>query len=161
MPCASAADNLLVSALHIVSDKNSPGATLMAWRDFLLLAHVSGTDDVLQRAQPDRTVWVDQMGDERPSSGSLPTPLVEAFADEDPRVPGTRRLKMVMSPGVVSRRSVLNQVFRLPLINALKYLAGLIWPTSDFLGTKVGDVTHPHLRWWQMVVSGGPDSPET
>jgi len=50
LPCVSFADNLLISALHIISDKNKPGATLMAWRDFLMLAHATDPGEALVRA---------------------------------------------------------------------------------------------------------------
>ena len=49
--CASAVDNFLVSALHIVSDKSNPGSNLMAWRDFLLLAQTCTPFEVVEHAR--------------------------------------------------------------------------------------------------------------
>jgi hypothetical protein len=157
LPCASAVDNLLISALHIVSDKNIPGATLMAWRDFLLLAYASDADDVLLRSQQTRLCgWIKWVMSALPSD-ALPAPLVEAFADEDPGIPGHGRLTVVMSPGIASRRSVLSQAFRLPTTNAVKYLGGLVWPSTAFLHSRVGDAPHPRINWWRKVLSGGAD----
>ena len=155
--CASAADNLLISALHIVSDKNSPGATLMAWRDFLLLAHATDANDVLLRAQETGLCgWVKWVMHALPSE-ALPAPLADAFADQDPAIPGIGRLTVVMSTGIVSRRSVLSQAFRLPTANAVKYLGGLVWPSTAFLHSKIGDVPHPRMIWWRNVLSGRAD----
>ena len=50
---ASAEDNLLVTALHVVSDRNRPGQTLLTWRDVAQLAKVADptvASDLAQRA---------------------------------------------------------------------------------------------------------------
>lgn len=149
LPCASTTDNLLISALHIVSDKNSPGSNLMAWRDVLLLAHNAQPDDVIERARATRlSGWIQWVMGALPSQ-TLPTRLVETFADQDPRIPGRFRLAMVVPPGIASRHIVLSQVFRLPVANAAKYLAGLSWPSDAFLRSRVGDANNPRIAWWR------------
>jgi hypothetical protein len=157
LPCASPADNLLVSALHVVSAKNRPGETLMAWRDVLVCARASDPADVLDRAERSRLTgylaWV---------LGALPTEtlphgLLEGLGGGDPGVPHAGRLRMVIPPGIASRRMVLSQMCRLPAWNAARYAAGIAWPSSGFLEAKMGGIAHPRIRWLRSL-AGGEDN---
>jgi hypothetical protein len=151
--CASPADNLLISALHIVSDKNSPGSNLMAWRDVLLLAHACHPSDVVARARDARLCgWIDWIIAALPRE-VRPNPLAEALAGEDHRIPGQHRLSMLIPPGIGSRH-VAGQVFRLPPANAVLYLAGMAWPSSEFLRIKIGDTKNRRSAWWRGGMVG-------
>jgi hypothetical protein len=156
LPCADPVDNLLVSALHIVSDKNHPGSNLMAWRDFLLLAHRCDPNEVRERARATRLCgWLQWIIHALPPP-ARPLDLVAALVGEDPRIRGQRRLAMVIPPGVGSRH-VVGQVFRLPAANAVMYLAGMAWPSPSFLRSKVGDQRNGRSAWWRGGILGLAD----
>ena len=146
--CASPTDNLLISALHIVSDKNSPGSTLMAWRDCLLLAQVCDPVDVVMRARRTRLGgWLTWIFESLPSQ-VRPRQLLEALDGADHAILGRRRLSMSIPPGMSSNH-VISQVLRLPTPNAALYLAGMAWPSSEFLRTKYGAKGNQRWRWWR------------
>ena len=154
LPCASPADNLLVSALHIVSDKNSPGSTLMAWRDVLVLARAADPDELLVRARLAHLCgWLAWILDALPP-GTVPAGLHRQLAAEDRRIPYHRRLRLVMPPGVAARHMVLSQMCRLPPSNAARYLIGLGWPSPDFLDARIGSAPHPRMAWIRTTVAG-------
>lgn len=157
LPCASPADNLLVSALHVVSDKNRPGETLMAWRDVLVCARASDPADVLERAERSRLTgylaWVLSALPTR----TLPAGLLEGLRGGAPGVPHSGRLRMVIPPGIASRRMVLSQMCWLPTWNAARYAAGIARPSSGFLEATLGDVAHRRVRWLLSTVAGGSD----
>ena len=147
LPCASPADNFLISALHIVSDKNSPGETLMAWRDVLQLARAADPNDIILRArEANLTGWVKWIVGALPPQ-CIPTRLMQMLDGADPHIAHEARLRMVIPPGFVSRNMALNQMCRLPLQNASQFLFGLLWPSVPFLREKLGDVPHPRLTW--------------
>jgi hypothetical protein len=153
LPCASPTDNFLVSALHIVSDKNSPGSNLMAWRDFLLLAHAADPWDVVAQARRAHLCgWIDWIIGALPAD-VRPLPLAGVLAREDHRIPGQHRLAMLIPPGIGSRH-VIGQVFRLPTANAMLYLAGMAWPSADFLRVKIGESGHRRSAWWRSGMLG-------
>jgi hypothetical protein len=149
--CASAADNLLVSALHIVSDKNSPGETLMAWRDVLTLARAVEPEELLIRARNAGLcgwlVWVLRALPE----ASLPPEIVELFANEDSSISGVARLRAITPPGCASSHNVRSQLLRLPALNATTYMVGLTFPSDRFLRSRVGNAPGRHLRWWRSA----------
>jgi hypothetical protein len=133
--CASPTDNLLISALHIVSDKSRPGSNLMAWRDFLQLAHICEPRDVVLRGREAHLCgWLKWIIGALPSD-ARPENLTEALIGEDPSIPGQYRLSMLLPPKIGSRHLV-GQVFRLPVANAALYAAGMAWPSSAFLRSK-------------------------
>jgi hypothetical protein len=88
---------------------------------------------------------------------SLPGDLVEALATEDPFIPHCRRLGLIVPPGIASRHTVLGQLCRIPTGNAMRYAAGLGWPSSPFLEAKMGGIAHPRIRWLRSL-AGGEDS---
>ena len=80
LPCASSVDNLLISALHIVSDKNHPGWNLMAWRDFIQLAHTADPFQVVKRARESHLCgWINWIIEQYPPP-LRPTGLVHVCA---------------------------------------------------------------------------------
>ncbi len=154
LPCVSPADNLLISALHVVSDKNRPGETLMAWRDVLVCARASEPADVLERAERSwLTGFLAWILSALPTE-TLPTGLLEDLRGGIPDVPHSGRLRMLIPPGFASRRKVISQMCRLPTWNAARYAAGIAWPSASFLEATFGDVTHRRIRWLTSTVAG-------
>jgi hypothetical protein len=148
LPCASPTDNLLISALHIVSDKNRPGSNLMAWRDFLLLVRTCNPGEVVALARDAQLCgWLSWIIDALPDH-ARPAKLADALRAENPRIPGQFRLSMLLPPKIGSRH-LIGQVFRLPIPNAALYLVGMTWPSSTFLRTKISNSDHRRSTWWR------------
>jgi hypothetical protein len=150
--CASPEDNLLISALHIVSDKNAPGQTLMAWRDLLVLARIADPATVVEYATVARLCgWLNWVTDALPP-GSIPPQLSSALLNQDPWIPDCGRLRLMTSSAVASRSMVFSQVLRLPTPNALRYLSGLVWPSTEFLRLRLSEPPHSRMQWWRTVL---------
>lgn len=144
-PFASDIDNLLIGALHIVSDQGAPGASLRTWRDVALLWERLDKDEVLRRAEYCLlTAWLAWI------LGSLPLGTVN-LAPLDGKVPrpihAKVRLRMLLWLGGPSGRHV-GLIFRLPLRGAIAYAAGMVVPNKEFLRRRGITSRVPHVSWW-------------
>jgi hypothetical protein len=148
LPLASPVHNLLVSALHLVSDRNSPGKTLMAWRDVALLARYCAPDDVAREAEMlGLSAWLRWILLSLPC-GARPEPLIAALPATS-RLSGTTRLRVLTSPRPAAGNFIVQVAFRLPIKNLLFFLAGVILPSHAFMRAKFPGSRHPYLLWWR------------
>jgi hypothetical protein len=140
--------NLLVTALHVVSDHDRPGQTLMAWRDVVTLAHASSARDVVAAAEVSGLVgWLRWIIGELPDK-VRPTGLWGILESSEAQPSSAFRLRRLLSPAFSSRHAV-GHALRLPLANSSCYLAGMVVPSRKFLGAKLAKPTLPYFRWWQ------------
>jgi hypothetical protein len=147
VPCVSPRHNLLISALHVFSDRNRPGQSLLVWRDLLTMVSVCSPDEVVAEA-----LEVGLAGWLRWILASLPlddraTFLVRALDAADCTVSGRRRLGMLTPPALGSRHLV-GHALRLPVPNGALYLAGTVVPSPKFLRERFPDEPHRYRRWW-------------
>ncbi len=165
---ASPEDNLVIACLHVVSDHNSPGATLIIWRDIAMLAAS------IDRSRFAATVgelglggWVAWVFANMPE-GTLAVDLVQEITSLNQQIPHVRRLTMLLPPHIGSRH-LLSQVLRLPPSRALLYLGGVLAPSHDFLEVLMPE-EHSALRrrahWSRDVIArfmaaGRPERPSS
>lgn len=146
VPVASGVHNLLISALHIVSDKASPGTSAMPWQDVISLAEVCQPAEVAAEAKEVRLgSWLSWIlssipPEERPS-GLLPR-LVGCPSY------GRFRLKAMMRQSGLATSTFGQMVLRLPAGRAALVLGSVLVPTPDFLREKYGTTSHPFLKWY-------------
>lgn len=144
--CLAPADNLMVAALHLISDRNAPGRTLMVWRDVVQLAAAVPVDEAVRTARAGGLAgWL------RALLLALPEPvrpheLVRALPD-DP-IPHARRLALLLSPRSAGFGVLASQFLRLPLVNGLAFVAGMLLPSRSFLRRKYPHERHVYRRWW-------------
>ena len=145
LPLLTPADNLLVAALHTVSDKNKPGKTLIIWRDLALLARRGPVADAVARAaETGLSGWL------RAVLSALPAPvrphdLIAALPNAP--LPRPRRLALALAPATGERTVGATQLLRLPVVNSAAYFAGMLAPSSQFLARKYPADRHPYLTW--------------
>lgn len=153
-PCLSPEANLLIAALHVVSDKNQPGANLMVWRDALVLMRASDPDRLRSLADRSGTAaWLRWILQQFPS-GVVPSSIERAFADAPRHVDGGRRLSLLMPPHIGSRHLV-SQPLRLPLLRAAAFIAGSLLPSPTFLRSFFGrdiSLVKAYPRWWYHTI---------
>ncbi len=147
LPCLPPADNLLVAALHLVSDRNKPGASLIVWRDLVELAAAAEPAEVRRRARATGLDgWLSAVLQALPGE-VRPAQLIAVLGPTQP-LPHPRRLAALLS-GRFDRFGVLaTQFLRLPLPNGLAFVAGMAVPSRKFLQDKYPDESHRYRRWW-------------
>jgi hypothetical protein len=148
IPCLTPEDNLLVAALHVVSDRNHPGATLMVWRDLLQLASVSAVSVAASRARAaGLSGWMSAVLRALPID-VRPNLLIDALSAYPQRVRAPWRVLAVLSPQALRLGSKASQVARLPLANGLAYAGGMMLPAKEFVTDKFPDERAPYRKWW-------------
>jgi len=153
LECASARHNLVIAGLHVVSDRNRPGRSLIVWRDLLCLAAACDPDDAAEAAAGARLAgWLHWVLASLPGE-VRPARLMAALAARDQPVFGRRRLELLLPPRVGSRHLV-GQVLRLPLPNGMAFLAGTALPSRRFVVAKAPSDPHPYRRWWRDSLLG-------
>ncbi len=151
LPLVSTVHNLLVCALHVVSDKSRPGQTLRAWRDLLVLANACPVDAVVTAAEENGlSEWLTWILDCLPDE-VRPTELRERLEGQRPDLRGRFRLKMLVPPGF-GAHPLLGHVFRLPVPNAVLFAAGTVVPSREFLRRRYPEGMHNYRRWWRDSV---------
>jgi hypothetical protein len=152
LPVASPVHNLLVCALHIVSDHGQPGVSLRPWRDVVVLAGRCDPDEVASEAEAAQlTGWLKWILDSLPES-VRPLALCERLEDASSSIRARRRLANLLPPHVGSSH-LIGQALRLPVGHALMFLAGMVVPSPQFLRQHYPDGGH-YLRWWRDSTSG-------
>lgn len=147
LPVLSRPDNLLVAALHIVSDRNQPGGSLIVWRDLVELAAAVDTAEALERAQAAGLAgWLRSVLLALPAE-VRPVALLEALGTAT-ALPHPRRLDWLLSRRADRFGVVATQFLRLPLANGLGLLAGVAVPSPSFLRQKYPAERHRYRRWW-------------
>jgi hypothetical protein len=147
IPCLSCEANLLVAALHIISDRNRPGQTLLIWRDVAQLARVCNPAKVREIA---RTAglegWLGAILRALPAFAQ-PTDLMQTVGA--PRITrGRYRLRLMLAEG--GRYGVrATQPLRLPLPSAVLHEIGMAIPSPQFLRLRYPDPQHRYVTWWR------------
>ena len=138
--------NLLITALHIVSDKSRPGQTVRAWRDLLVLVEKCPVASVVEAALVTGLIpWLFWILRCLPLDVQ-PAELLDALAGFDHRINGTSRLKMLM-PQRIGAQHPIGQVFRIPLPHAVLYVAGMAMPSPTYLRTRYPDEKRRYSLW--------------
>ena len=148
LPCACAEDNLLISALHVVSDRNRPGASLIIWRDLLQLAAVADPGVLRRRAaQFELEAWLEWIGQRLPA---------DVRPDLGPpsgkRVQGAWRITLLMPPRIGSR-TMISQPLRLPAWRGLIYVIGRLLPSPSWIRLEYPQrrgLLSAYFRWWRQ-----------
>ncbi len=152
LQCVSYRHNLLIAALHIVSDHNRPGQTIMAWRDLLMLVQTCTEAEVVDAARATAlTGWLRWVLEQIPPEAQ-PEKLLAALRDESPAIRGQRRLRQLMPPAIGSRH-LIGQTLRLPLPSAALYVTGMVLPSRSFLQMKLPDARNPYWMWWRQLAA--------
>ncbi|MBV8461714.1 MAG: nucleotidyltransferase family protein [Acidimicrobiales bacterium] len=127
LPLLPAEANLLISALHVVSDRGQPGATLMIWRDIAQLASVARPLQVVEIAgRAGLTGWLQAILSALPEH-VRPDRLITALGD-DRHVRHPARALAMLSPRASKMGVRAMQPLRLPAPGAAAYLAGMgLW----------------------------------
>jgi Uncharacterised nucleotidyltransferase len=150
LPLASLEHNLLVAALHVVSDKSRPGQTYRIWRDLLVLTRHCSDDSILHAAsQTDLCGWLAWILRCLPEA-VRPTALVSELEAQEASIPSHRRLQMLLPPRFGSRHQ-LGQIFRLPVLHASLFTAGMVVPSPGYLQLLYPESRHRYLAWWGSV----------
>ena len=147
LPLARPVHNLLIAALHIVSDKEDPGATIRIWRDIVLLTRHVELAEAQREAKTARLDgwlrWIITM---------LPAPLqppgwLDSLASGSTTLAGQRRLhRLITSPA--AQYSATRHALRLPIPNACLYVAGTALPSPAFLRSREAEASTLG-RWWR------------
>ena len=149
LPLAHPVHNLIISALHVVSDRERPGESLRVWRDVAVAAAVC---DPLLVAEEARLCgldwWVAFILGELPD-GLVAHGLADALSGGGPSGPDRFRLRHLLPPSIGSRHHI-GIVFRLPLPNAGAFLIGEILPSRGAIRQKLGR-SAGYRDWWQYV----------
>lgn len=150
LPVASPEVNLLVCALHTVSDRNAPGSGLRVWRDVLVLAHrVDAADAVALARRVGLDGWLRWVLGRYPER-LQPRHLLDRLDGAGSRRAGPRGLdrwttvRPLLSPTVA-------HALRLPTANALLYGGGLLTPSRAFLDDRFPGHVRPYRAWWRHL----------
>jgi glycosyltransferase involved in cell wall biosynthesis len=147
LPLLSTPQNLLIVALHLVSDHNRPGQTLMIWRDLLTLAAACDPNDVLDLARRQNLLgWLRWVIAAIPQQ-ARPPELWDHLKPYPGRPRHQVRLRHLLPPSLGSRH-IIGQVLRLPAPQAACYLAGMALPSTPFLHRQLPGSPHPIRDWW-------------
>lgn len=148
IPVPSEPHNLLIAALHVISDKNRPGQSLMVWRDVLELSRRCDESAVAMAATSARIDWLFRFILSQVPATWRPWHLVDALTESRPPLLDRMRLRFALPPGAGSW--MLAPIFRLPIKNAAAYLAGYVFPTAAYLRKQQGSASY--LRWWRAAL---------
>ena len=148
--------NLLIVALHVVSDRGRPGTTLMVWRDFLTLAQAVDPANAIEVATRYRLLgWLQWIVEQYPQE-LRPQNLVNALSSEvtpKQRIQHHRRLQHLLPPSIHSRH-IIGQTMRLPAPRALLYVAGMAIPPPSFLRARLAGRRCRYIHWWKSGLVG-------
>lgn len=140
--------NLFIAALHLVSDRNRPGSSLIIWRDILEVARTCSAFDITREASAlGLGGWL------RWVTRSLPPPVVPAELSAAVQelnfdLLHLPRLQSMLRSGFLSD-PLISQALRLPPGNAALYLAGMVVPSPGFLRAKYPNSSRRYRRWWR------------
>jgi hypothetical protein len=156
LPLVSTVDNLLVAALHVVSDRSRPGQTFRVWRDLLILLDSCSVDDVVAAATRVRlTDWLAWILSCLPDS-VRPDHVIDTLRASPEDLTGGFRLRMLLPPGLGSQH-LLGHVFRLPWPNACWFVAGMAVPAPSYLKLRHPTERGRYVRWWvDSLRNAGP-----
>ena len=138
--------NLLVSSLHLVSDKSKPGQTLIIWRDLAELSRVVDENRLVELAgSTGLTGWLRAILRAMPEP-VRPQPLIDRLRDG--RILHRRRLSLLSNSTLVVSRAPLVQLFRLPTPRAVLFAAGMAFPSPGLMNRRYGGPFTGYRAWW-------------
>nr|WP_231126520.1 nucleotidyltransferase family protein [Motilibacter aurantiacus] len=137
MPLVPAEDNLLVAALHLVTDRNRAGRSLLIWRDVVQLGSSVDPGSAVARAREVRLDgWLRHVLLALPEE-VRPTALLQRLEDGPlSPLPAAGRLAVLLSPVPAHLGARSSQALRLPVPAAAWCLAGALLPSRSFLHAK-------------------------
>lgn len=137
MPVASVEDNLLIAALHVVSDKNEPGRTLLIWRDLVELARAAKPEAAAELAlHTGLAGWL--LAVLRALPLNVQPHSLMSLLSPHPAILRPARVTLLLSATVARVGVGLSQPLRLPLASSAAYVAGMLF-TPKIL-------THPQTK---------------
>jgi hypothetical protein len=150
LPCLPPEYNLLVSALHIVSDRNQPGRTLLAWRDVYELARVVDPVHMAETAaRASMSGWLEAILRALPSD-LQPRDLIRQLSSQSSHIAGDLRLRLLLRIQDDHKTIIMSQFLRLPLASGIPYLAGSLFPSRSFIRAhRRQGLRHPYWHWWR------------
>jgi putative nucleotidyltransferase-like protein len=149
LPLASAPLNLMVAALHVVSDRGRPGQTLKIWRDLLVLINSCSPDSILECAhKTDLTEWLGWILGSLPAT-LQPTDLIDSLAGQGGRTHGQFRLRRLLPPRIGAQHPMLGRMIRIPLPQAAFFTAGTLVPSPSYLRLRYPNSAHRYFKWWR------------
>jgi glycosyltransferase involved in cell wall biosynthesis len=148
LPCLNREANLLIAAMHVVSDHNEPGRTLLIWRD---IAQLAGECDAAAARDTARSAalegWLRAVLVALPEA-ARPTEVLRLLSDDAVVTKGPRRLTLLLS--ISGRYGVrFTQPLRLPIPLALLFEVGMAVPSRSFLRKRYPGARWAYLRWWR------------
>jgi len=150
-PIASPVHNFMVVALHLMSDRNRPGQRLMIWRDLLVIAAVCDPEEIADFAgRCGLEGWVQWIISQYPSMWR-PRQIERYLPAHRVRIHGRRRLERILERSAASESAV-GQVNRLPVPNAVLFVAGMTVPSRSFLTEQMPDSPPSYRRWWWACI---------
>jgi hypothetical protein len=149
---AAPVDNLLVGALHIISDRGRIGYDLLMWRDLATLAAACDPEEAVARANATGLGWILAIVLEALPPYAQPAGLVARLGR--PRAPhfGRVRLRRLVPPARLARHQIA-RAFRYPVPNAIAFLYGFGFPSGEFLRRRYG-ARLAYGEWWRDALSG-------
>ena len=142
--------NLLITALHVISDKGRPGRRLLIWRDLVALARVCEAAAAAEEARRVRLDWLLWFVLQQLPPTVRPRALEDALG-RPRRPPGdAARLRRLLPPALGSRHQIA-QAFRLPAPQAAAFVVGYTVPSRSFLHARYGRGSS-YVRWWRDAV---------
>jgi len=143
---------LLISALHVVSDKSRPGQTLRIWRDVLVLANSCSADETVEAATASGMVgWLQWILSCLPID-VRPVDLIDSLERVGGGIENVFQLRMLLPPRFGSRH-LFGQVFRLPTLNAVLFTSGMIVPSPSYLSNRYPTNGNRYFKWWRDLLS--------
>ena len=146
-PLAATVDNFIISTLHIISDRNRPGESVMIWRDILFLLENLTDTEILEASLNYRLLpWVRWILSALPPN-TVRTSLTFTLSAARGSLPHPRRTALLLASP--SRRNViLNQTLRLPTWRAALFLIAMLLPGPAFLRARFPNSHRRYRLWW-------------
>lgn len=146
LPVVAPEDNLLIASLHVVSDHNKAGKSLMVWRDVRQLASAVSPPVAARRARiAGLSAWLRSVLNALPCE-LRPAALINELG-EDGKIPSPGHLAALLSPTADRVGYIGTQFLRLPTQNAFAMLVAFAAPDCAFLQHKYPGVRNPYLHW--------------
>jgi hypothetical protein len=139
--------NLLIAALHMISDKGRPGRELMIWRDVAVLCRACDPAEAAREARRARIDWCLRLVLEELPPYAQPRELLSRVKDARPGAADSFRLRHLLPPAMASRHQI-HMVFRLPVLNGVALMAGYLVPSQQFIRSRYGG-SLSYWRWWR------------
>jgi hypothetical protein len=156
---ASRSHGMVVAALHVLNDLWKGRLALTSWRDLVVLLHATTPAEAAATFAGAGLDWLLGLVTAALERG-VPEASIEAIGAVQPPPWVARRLKILGWEGTsfVSRhRSA--WLGRLPVTNAMAYLAATAVPQHDYIRSRHGSYPRYWMRAWQETVftAGGAD----